>query len=72
MNKLTNVILVDYYRIWKLTFWLTVFLTSLINHDQTGFIKGRYIGENIRLIIDAMEYTKAHNIPGILVSLDYP
>ena len=46
-------------------------LPKLINHDQTGFIKGRYIGENIRLIIDAMEYTKAHNIPGILVSLDF-
>ena len=46
-------------------------LPKLINHDQTGFIKGRYIGENIRLIIDAMEYTKAHNIPGILVTLDF-
>ena len=42
-------------------------LPKLINHDQTGFIKGRYIGENIRFIIDA----KAHNIPGILVSLDF-
>ena len=46
-------------------------LPKLINSDQTGFIKGRYIGENIRLIIDTMEYTKAHNIPGILVSLDF-
>ena len=46
-------------------------LPKLIDHDQTGFIKGRYIGENIRLLIDAMEYTKAHNIPGILVSLDF-
>ena len=46
-------------------------LPKLINSDQTGFIKGRYIGENIRLIIDIMEYTKTHNIPGILVSLDF-
>ena len=46
-------------------------LPKLINHDQTGFFKGRYIGENIRLIIDVMEYTKAHDIPGILVSLDF-
>jgi len=45
-------------------------LPKLIKHDQTGFIQGRYIGENIRLTIDAMEYTKAHNILGILVSLD--
>ena len=46
-------------------------LPKLINHDQTGFIKDRDIGENIRLIIDVMEYTKAHDIPGILVSLDF-
>ena len=48
-------------------------LPKLINHDQTGFIKGRYIGigENIKLIVDAMEFTKAHNIPGIFVSLDF-
>ena len=45
-------------------------LPKLINHDQTRFIKGRYIGENIILTIDAMEYTKAHNVPGILVSLE--
>ena len=46
-------------------------LPKLVNLDQTGFIKGRYIGENIRLIIDTMEFTKKHNIPGILVSLDF-
>ena len=46
-------------------------LPKLINHDQTGLIKGRYIGENMRFIINAMEYTKAHNIPGILVYLDF-
>ena len=38
-------------------------LPKLINSDQTSFIKG--------LIIDIMEYTKTHNIPGILVSLDF-
>ena len=44
---------------------------GVIHSDQTGFIKGRYIGENIRLIEDVMEYTKVHNIPGILISLDF-
>ena len=34
-------------------------------------MKGRYIGENIRLISDVMEYTKVQNIPGILLSLDF-
>ena len=31
-------------------------LPTLIHSDQTGFVKGRYIGENIRLISDLMEH----------------
>ena len=27
-------------------------LPTLINPDQTGYVKGRYIGENVRLIYD--------------------
>lgn len=46
-------------------------LPKLVHSDQTGFIKGRYIGENIRLISDIMDYTKSQKIPGILVSLDF-
>ena len=46
-------------------------LPNLVHTDQTGFIKGRYIGENIMLIIDIMEHTKSESIPGILVSLDF-
>ena len=34
-------------------------------------MKGRFIGENIRLISDIMEYTKLQKMPGILVSLDF-
>ena len=29
---------------------LNIHLHKLINNDQTGFLKGRFIGENIRLI----------------------
>ena len=46
-------------------------LSNLVHTDQSGFIKGRYIGQNIRLIIDIMEHTKSQNIPGILISLDF-
>jgi len=46
-------------------------LTVLIHPDQTGFVKGRYIGENIRLINDITEITKSQNVPGILTSLDF-
>jgi len=42
-----------------------------MHSDQTGFMKGRYIRENIRLINDVMEYTMAEKKGGILVSLDF-
>ena len=38
-------------------------LPKLINPDQTGYVKGRYIGENIRLIEDLMFYTQKENLP---------
>ena len=46
-------------------------LPLLINADQTGFIKGRYIGENVRLISDIISYTAAKNLPGLAVFLDF-
>ena len=46
-------------------------LPSLIQPDQTGFVKGRYICENIRLIADVMEQTRKLNLSGILLSLDF-
>ena len=32
-------------------------LFSLIHSDQTGFIKGRFIGQNVRLLNGIIEYT---------------
>ena len=46
-------------------------LTRLIDSSQTGFIKGRYIGENIRLLFDIIEYTEEHDIPGMLLFTDF-
>ena len=40
---------------------------KVIEKDQAGFIKGRYIGENIRMIYDIMKYTELHNFPGLLL-----
>jgi hypothetical protein len=42
-------------------------LPTLINNDQTGFIAGRYIGENIRLLFDIMEYAEKNDIPGLFL-----
>ena len=41
---------------------LEAVLPLVINADQTGYIKGRYIGENVRLISDIISYTAAKNL----------
>ena len=38
-------------------------LPTLIHTDQTGFVKGRFIGQNVRLLNDIMEYTEMNKIP---------
>ena len=50
---------------------LKTHLQKLINNDQTAFLKGRFIGENIRLIDSVVNYTATKNIPGILLFLDF-
>ena len=44
---------------------------SIIHRSQTGFMKCRYIGENIRLISDVIEYCKIDNSGGLLFAIDY-
>lgn len=44
---------------------------NIISHDQTGFLKGRFIGENIRLIDGIIKHTATKNIPGLLLFLDF-
>lgn len=46
-------------------------LDSLISDTQTGFMKGRYIGENTRFIYDLMSHTEVNNLPGLLVLIDF-
>lgn len=45
--------------------------TSTNNHDQTGFLKERYFGQNIWLSADIFESTKLQEITGILLLLDF-
>ena len=45
-------------------------LTHLIHPDQSGFLKGRNIGNNIRLINDIIEYTEFNQLPGAILLLD--
>lgn len=46
-------------------------INKLINPDQSGYIKGRYIGSNARLILDIFEYWERNNESGILLFADF-
>ena len=46
-------------------------LPKIINNDQTGFLKGRFIGENIRLTDSIINYTNTEKIPGLLLFVDF-
>ena len=41
------------------------------NTDQTGFISGRFIGENTRLLYDIMKITEVQDMPGIIMMCDF-
>ena len=46
-------------------------LPKIIDNDQTGFLKGRFIGENVRLIDSIINFAAAKKIPGLLLFLDF-
>ena len=46
-------------------------LPGIIHHNQSGYIPGRNIGENIRSILDIMSFTRAKNLPGLLLFIDF-
>ena len=46
-------------------------LLSIIHHNQTCYVKDRYIGETVRSIFNIMEFTDNENIPGILIFIDF-
>ena len=46
-------------------------LHLIINEDQKGFLKGRYIGDNVRKIYDLLVHTEKENIPGLLLTIDF-
>lgn len=46
-------------------------LSELIGPEQSGFLKDRYIGENIRTILDLINYCKTNYVSGALLFLDF-
>ena len=46
-------------------------LGDIISNDQTAYVKGRYMGTNIRLVSDVIDYYDILNKSGILLMLDF-
>ena len=46
-------------------------LNEIVSPDQNGYIKGRFIGENVRLITDIIDYKNRTNGTGMIALLDF-
>ena len=46
-------------------------LNDIISPSQKGFLPGRFIGENTRLVLDIANYLEYRNMSGILLLLDF-
>ena len=46
-------------------------LPKLIEDDQNGFMAGRFIGENIRIVYDIIFHAEEKSIPGMLLLIDF-
>ena len=63
---------VDYKILAKgLAIRLQKVISNLVSLDQVGCIKERYIGNNIRTMLDILEITKNKLDPGLMVMIDF-
>ena len=46
-------------------------LPDIIHKNQSGFLSGRNITDNLRTILDVIDYTELHEVPAILVTVDF-
>lgn len=46
-------------------------ISKIIHSNQVGYIKGRYIGDNIRTMLDILDITKDQTDPGLMVMIDF-
>ena len=54
-----------------LTLRLQNVISKVISEDQTGYIKGRFIGQNIRLIEDVIDYYTDNDKDGAILFIDF-
>ena len=50
---------------------LKQFIHRAISTSQSGYVPGRYIGVNIRKLIDTLQYLESCEIPAVLFIIDY-
>ena len=46
-------------------------LPNFIHHNQSGYVKDRYIGETVRSIYDLVDFTDGENISGLRIFIDF-
>ena len=46
-------------------------IDTLINEDQTAFIKGRFIGENVRMALDVINFARENDKKGLFPLCDW-
>ena len=46
-------------------------LPDIIHSNQSGFIKGRFIGETARSILDIIAHTELSKLPGVLLFINF-
>ena len=46
-------------------------LPNIIHHNQTGYVKDRYMGETLRSVFDIMDFTAKESIPGLMIFIDF-
>ena len=50
---------------------LQTVISDIVSNDQVGYIKGCFIGENVRIIEDIINFTTEKDINGLLVLIDF-
>ena len=46
-------------------------LPGIVHPDQTGFLHGRYIGDNMRQILEIIEHRETSKKPGLVFIADF-
>lgn len=46
-------------------------LPGIIHSNQSGFMKGRFIGETARSLLNIIAHTEALKLPGVLLFIDF-